>query len=70
MIDKDQSTKCLGHLVRRARKMKTDRRIQCKLKLDRRKSTSTVKAEIENERGISLYIDTNRKQAHEVGLFG
>ena len=35
--------------------------------LDRRKSASMVKVEIENERGISLNVDTIRKLAHEVG---
>ena len=29
-----------------------------------------VKIEIENELGISLHVDTIRKRAHEVGLFG
>ena len=29
-----------------------------------------VKAEIENELGISLHVDTIRKRAHEIGLFG
>ena len=43
------------------------RLIQRKLKLDRQKSASMVKVEIKNERGISLYIDTIRKRAHELG---
>ena len=72
MIDKYKSTKCIGHLFGRARKRKTrattDRLIQRKLKLSRRKSTSTVKVEIENERGISLHIGIVQKQAHKVGL--
>ena len=67
MVDKYKSTKCVGHLFGRALKRKTNRLIQRKLKLDRRKSASTVKVETENERGISLYIDTIRKRAHEVG---
>ena len=56
--------KGIGQLFGRARKMKTrattDRLIQRKLKLDRRKLASTVKAEIENELGIgiSLHVDT------------
>ena len=62
MVDKYKSTKCIGHLVGRARKMKTrattDRLIQRKFKLDQRKSISIVKVKIEDERGISLYIDT------------
>ena len=44
--------------------------IQRKVKLYRRKSPSTVRAEIENARGISLRVDTIRKRAHGVGLFG
>ena len=49
--------------------MKTHRGIQRKLKLDRRKADLTAKVEIENEREISLRVDTIRKLAHEVGLF-
>ena len=41
-----------------------------KHKLDRRKSASTAKVEIENVLGISLHVDTIRKRAHDVGLFG
>ena len=48
----------------------TNRLIQRKLKLVRRKSASMVKIEIENELGISLHVDTIRKRAHEVELFG
>ena len=72
MVDKYKSTKCIGNLFGRGRKRKTrattDRLIQRKLKLIRRKSASMVKIEIENELGISLHIDTLRKRAHEVGL--
>ena len=71
MVDKYKSTKCIGHLFGRGRKRKmrttTDRLIQRKLKLDRRKSASMVKIEIENELGISLHVDTIRKWAQEVG---
>ena len=48
----------------------TDRLIQRELKPDQRKSASTVQVEIENELRISLHIDTIRKRAHEVGMFG
>ena len=62
MVDKYKSTKCIDHLFGRARKRKTrattDRLIQRKLKLYGRKSVSTIKNEIENERRISLHIDT------------
>ena len=74
MVDKYQSTKCIGNLFGRGRKRKTrtttDRLIQRKLKLVRRKSAFMVKIKIENELGISLHVDTIRKRAHEVGLFG
>ena len=50
MVHKYKSTKCIGHLFGRGRKRKTrattDRLIQRKLKLDRRKSVSTVNIEI------------------------
>ena len=45
----------------------TDRLIQRKLKLYRRKSASMVKIEIENGLGILLHVDTIRKRAHKVG---
>ena len=74
MVDKYRSTKCIAHLFGRGRKRKTrattDRLIQHKLKLVRRKSVSMVKTEIENELEISLHIDTIRKRTHQVGLFG
>ena len=71
MVDKYKSTKCIGNLFGRACKRKTRaataRLIQHKLKLERQKSVATIKIEIENELGISLHVDTNRKWAHEVG---
>ena len=71
MVDKYKSTKCIGHLFGCDRIKKTrattDPLIQRKIKLDRRKSAYTVKVEIENERGISLHVDTILKRAHEVG---
>ena len=71
MVDKYKSIKCIvGCAHKRKTRATTDRLIQRKLKLNRRKSASTAKVEIENELGISLHIDTIRKQIHEVGLFG
>ena len=68
MVDKYKSTKCVAHLFGCARsKTKTGRLIQRKLKLDRRTSLYMVKIEIENERGISWYVDTIRKWTHEFG---
>ena len=74
MIEKYKSTKYIGNLFERARRRKTiattDRLIQRKVKLDRRKAASAVKVEIENELGISLHVDTIRNLAHEARLFG
>ena len=74
MVDKYKSTKCIGHpfepICKRKTRATTDRLIQCKLKLVRRKSASIVKIEIENELGISLHVDIIRKRAHEFGLLG
>ena len=67
MVDKYKLTKCIDHLFGRARKRETNRLVQRKLKLYRRKSASMVKIEIENERWILLHVDTIRKRAHEVG---
>ena len=72
MVDKHKSTKCIGHLFGRARSKRktgvtTDRLIQRKLELNQQNSVSTVKVEFENERGISLHVDTIRKRAHKVG---
>ena len=61
MVDKYKSTKRIGRLFGRARKRETDRLIQRKLKLVRRKSAS------KNELGISLHVDTIQKRAHELG---
>ena len=52
VIDKYKSTKCFGNLYgcghKRKTRTTTNRLIQRKLKLDRRKSASTVKVGIEN----------------------
>ena len=74
MIEKYKPTKCIGNLFGHGRRRKTTattyRLIQRKVKLDRRKSASAVKVEIENELGISLHVDTIRNRAHEARLFG
>ncbi len=73
MVDKYYSTKRIDNLFGDGRKTKitatTDRLIQRKLKLNQRKSASTVKFEIENELGISLLANTIWKLAHQVGFF-
>ena len=74
MIEKYKSTKYVGNLFGRGRRRKTtaatNQLIQRKVKLDRRKSASAVKIEIENELGISLHVDAIRNRAHEARLFG
>ena len=47
-----------------------DRIIQRKIKLDRRKSTPTVKAEIEKGLGVIIHANTIRNRLHEIGLYG
>ena len=71
MVHEYKSTKCVGNLFGHGHERKTrattDRFIQRKLKLVRRKSASMVKVEVENELGISLRVDTVRKRAHGLG---
>ena len=68
---KNRNQQCLGNLFGPGHRRKTtDRLIQRKFKLDRQKSASAVKVEIENELGISLHVDTIRNRAHEARLFG
>ena len=58
----------------RGRKRKTtvreDKVIQRKIKIDRRKSASSVKDEIMQEIGITISSQTVRRRAHEAGLYG
>ena len=44
--------------------------IQRKIKLDRRKSAPTIKAEIEKELGVIVHANTIRNRLHEIGLYG
>ena len=57
MITKYKSTKCVGNMIGRGRKGKTtihtDRIIQRKIKTDRRKSSTSVKAELQTELNIT-----------------
>jgi len=74
MINKYKKTKCIKNLFSRGRKRKTtvttDRLIQRKLKVERRKSARTVTTELEIELGILISEATVRRRAHEVGLLG
>ena len=46
-----------------------DRIIQRKIKLDRRKSVPTVKAEIEKELGVIVHANTIRNRLHEIDFY-
>ena len=74
IVQKYKQTKCIVNLFGRGRKRKTtaavDRIIQRKIKVDRRKSASTVKGEVEKELGISLHANTIRNRLHEIGFYG
>jgi transposase len=74
IIQKYKRTKCIVNLPGRGRKRKTtavvDRIIQRKIKVDRRKSTSVVRSEIENELGVSVHTNTIRNRLHEIGFYG
>ena len=50
--------------------MHLDRIIQRKVKVDRRKSASSVKIDIESELGITISEQTVRRRLHEIGLKG
>lgn len=74
IIKKYKSTKCIGTLTGRGRKRKTtihtDRLIQRKLKADRRKPASAVKAELQTELQVAISESTIRRRAHDIGLYG
>ncbi|CAF3787979.1 unnamed protein product, partial [Rotaria magnacalcarata] len=65
---------CIGNIIGRGQKRKTsvhaDRVIQRKIKVDRRKSASTAKVEIESELGIIISEQTVRRRQHESGFMG
>ena len=66
--------KCIGNMIGRSRKRKTtihiDRIIQRQIKTDRRKSSTSVKSELETELNITISETTIRRRAHEIGLYG
>ena len=74
IIDKYNKTRCVQNIVGRGRKRKTtvylDQVIQRKIKADRRKSASSVKAVIEIEFRIIISEQTVRRRLHEVGFKG
>ena len=73
MITKYKSMKCIGNIIWRGRKRKTtihtDRIIQRKIKTDHRKSSTSVKAELQTELNITISETTIRRRAHEIGLY-
>ena len=74
IIAKYKSTKSIGNLKGRGRRRKTSTHtnhiLQRKVKTDRRKSTASVKAELENELKVIISESTVRRRLHEVGLYG
>ena len=72
IIDKYNKTKCVQNIIGRGRKRKAtgylDRTVQRKIKADRRKSASSVKAVIETEFGIIISEQTVRRGLHEAGF--
>ena len=74
MITKHKSTNCIGNIIDRGRKRKTEIRtdhvIQRKIKTNRCISSSSVKGELQNELNITISETTIRRRAHKVGLFG
>ena len=74
IIDKYKKTKCAQNIIGRGGKRKTteylDRTIQRKIKADRPKSTSFVKAVIETEFEIIICEQTVCRRLHEAGFKG
>ena len=71
---KVSKTKCVQNIIGRGRQRKTtvqlDRVMQRRVKVDRRKSASSMKAEIESESAIVIFEQTVRCRLHEVGYKG
>ena len=74
IVKRYKETKCIANLAGRGRKRKTapivDRAIQRKIKVDRRKSASSVKMEIERELNVIVHTNTVRNRLYEIGLRG
>ena len=72
IIDKYTKIKCAQNIIGRGRKGKTTVHphpaIQRKIKADRRKSASSVKAVIESEFGIIISEQTVHRRLHEAGF--
>lgn len=74
IIAKYKSTKCIANMWGRGRKRKTtanaDRVIQRKVKVNRRKSALSIKAELKTELGLTISESTIRRRLHDVGFYG
>ncbi|CAF1527135.1 unnamed protein product [Adineta ricciae] len=74
IVQKYKKSKCVLNISGRGRKRKTtvavDRIIRRKIKVDRRKSATAVKIEIEKELGVVIHANTVRNRLHEIGLYG
>ena len=74
IIAKYKSTKCIRNLMGRGRRRKasthTDRILQRKVKTNRRKSVTSVKAELESEVKVIISESTVGRRLHEVSLYG
>ena len=58
------------HDWKRSKTIHTDRNIQRKIKAARRKSSTSVKAELQTELNITISGTTIHRRAHEIGLYG
>ena len=74
IIAKYKSTRCVTGMLRRRRKRKiaanTDRIIQRKIKVDRRKSALSVKSELKIELCLTISESTIRRRLYKVGFNG
>ena len=74
IIDKYKKSKCIGNILDRGEKRKTTLRVdkitQRKGKVDRRKSASSIRQEIEQELGVIISDQTVRRRLHEIGVYG
>ena len=73
IIGKYKSRKCIENLISRGRRRKTstntDHILQRKVKTNRRKSASSVNAELENGLKVIISESTIRRRSYEVGLY-
>ena len=74
MIKKYKLTKSIGKFIGRDRKRKTtaqiDRIIQHEIKANRRKSSTSIKAELQTEINITISESTIRRRTNKISLHG